>query len=1277
MVFNPQSQAIINQVLAGDQVNCGTLSIGPLTQNGQLLLREICDNFEGLKGLKGTPQAELMRSVYIAAKEAVDANGSAHTTHMSHDGETEIQPIGVAEGDKTPPPKNYVLKKVECQSFRGIAPAGERFEFEFDGKSHLIYGPNGSGKSSLLGSIIWALTGSTINDTQDKNETAPIHGVPSDGGKGKKLIDWPVNETLPDQKIDKDAISQCSVEILLASITDGSELHMRRSIKNGLEYSEDGTSWNPCDDLTRMGISPLDLQLSLLAPANFGRLSIEDAPNAKLVLGMMLGYDDLESFGAEASNFARNRTSLFNAEQKTIDSVWAAVEGAIGDLPSRLPTTHPISSVLNALVGLTKPDIDQIEEVRKEIVEYIGESQVKLAELFDVEIEPSNGNQFLADKLTRAVVELEKGVWANFPSLSELRLENIFPHSDDTSYGELLDELESELQKYINETVELISERFKWWRTESTEGNNTHLLLQAAEYYDELEENCPVCARPISDLPIKDELSRLKSVNPKLKENLQNFFRDLCDSLNDVVPNKIRNLALQAPQERLHLDWTKLTNEKIADEFSPLIAEFIPQIEKLSEDLKTENPDLITLLPDNIESAFADFSTDFYTQVDLARKSIALLRWSHTSIDATYLSLQKTITELSNNGNSSLLAKLSVGKEFAALISPLNEIDLKLQQIISTRKDIGTKETALSTLEEVKSPLDEFKKFKKYAEHEVNRMFSEIHESTISNWKKLYPESCSGLSPARIVVGTGRDKSVTAFLSKEEFEVPGQFFANAGLQRAVALSFYFSLLEKHPNGLGFVIMDDPILSLDDSHRERWSRKILRPCMPATQFIVATHQEFHFNQCKRDFIDGIILQLNDRSWPRSVSCRPGSRLDRAGARIDENHESVPNQMRMYCEELLESLETFANRPFVMRNNLPGSVDAYSALPSTDPLANNKRQQIVDALQDTQVTNVLNAGSHFKTSASVTKQMVQDCHSLLRKVDKLFKQELDRLARDYTHSNRRAIIPSSVEVFPAVSPETLRLGSIELSIIGRAAAKEESWIVDVDGSPSTISLAPGAAVLVTSSVLDPVARLGQWVLLADDSVGCDDGDLVAAKCSNGNLLLRRVWSDAENWVLQTINPVDPKASISVTKSGSTLRKIIGVLYEPFTTIDTSQNSQTREWQPNPNCQPDWQNEFVGVYVDGKSLDPIARNRQHVLIKKLPTPKHSDINNGDLVVVESNVASIGRVIKRVYHKGDDCVLISPNPVDPHPPEVLTGSQIEDATFWAVCGVLFELSE
>lgn len=250
-------------------------------------------------------------------------------------------------------------------------------------------------------------------------------------------------------------------------------------------------------------------------------------------------------------------------------------------------------------------------------------------------------------------------------------------------------------------------------------------------------------------------------------------------------------------------------------------------------------------------------------------------------------------------------------------------------------------------------------------------------------------------------------------------------------------------------------------------------------------------------------------------------------------------------------------------------------------------------------------------------------------------------------------------------------------IELDVFGRAAAKGESWVVDVPGDLGVTSVPSGAAVLVTSDALDPVAKRGQWVLLAAEDVSCNDGDLVAVMCASGERLLRRIWSSGDNWTFQSINSVRPIKSFVAPKVDSAPRKIVGVLYQQHPSPGSSTDATMKEWQPREDFQVNWVKNLASVFVEGSSLDPIARAGQRVLIDKEPTTDHRNVTNGDLAVVDTKIDSIGRVIKRVYHRGEYCVLTSPNPVDPHPPEMLNETQLVEAVFWIVRGVLFESND
>ncbi|HUG68715.1 MAG TPA: hypothetical protein VMM76_13250, partial [Pirellulaceae bacterium] len=598
----------------------------------------------------------------------------------------------------------------------------------------------------------------------------------------------------------------------------------------------------------------------------------------------------------------------------------------------------------------------------------------------------------------------------------------------------------------------------------------------------------------------------------------------------------------------------------------------------------------------------------------------------------------------------------------------------ELRLAYAKRVDLESKEAQHAILEELRSPLNNIKALKKYAEGEVQRVFTDIRDKTISNWRTLYPETSSGLAPARVVVGTGRDKSVTTFLSKSAYEVPGQFFGNAGLQRAVALSFYFALLEKHPRGLAFVIMDDPILSLDDGHRESWSREILKPWMQRCQFIIATHQAHYLTNCRSHFSDGQVVELNPRKRQSRMSWRPGNRLDRAAQELERAPTNAPTEMRKYREELLYTLDAYSTTPFFDRHNLAQSLQDYESFAGNHPLASKAQTKVIETLRDARVTTVLDPGSHALTEADVTAEMSEDCLRVLRDRERTVRSEFDRLEWLRLHSQRQAAIPSSLVPFVNLPIQANWSEPIELVELGRAAAKEESWEVDLQNEPGTTVMGVGSAVLVAADTLDPVAKRGQWLLLAINDGAFHDGDLVAVTCANGAQLARRIWSNGDTWVLQSINPVKPIADVVVPKTESAPRKIIGVLYEPCRPVASSGAAAILEWQPRADFQVKWIKNLASVYVEGSSLEPIARAGQRVLIDNDSATDQRHFRNSDLAVVDTKVDGIGCVVKRAYHHGEDCILTSPNPVDPHPPEILSKSQLLDAVFWIVRGVQFE---
>jgi len=309
----------------------------------------------------------------------------------------------------------------------------------------------------------------------------------------------------------------------------------------------------------------------------------------------------------------------------------------------------------------------------------------------------------------------------------------------------------------------------------------------------------------------------------------------------------------------------------------------------------------------------------------------------------------------------------------------------------------------------------------------------------------------------------------------------------------------------------------------------------------------------------------------------------------------------------------------------------------------------------------------------TEADVTKPMAEECLAKLLQCQPKVDNELKRLEAERKRALRASIIPASVIEFSQLPEEATWGTAMELRLIGAAAARSAPWVVDVSDEGDRLTVMPGAAVLVSDDTLDPVAKHGQWVLLAPEDILPNDGDLVALNDAEGNRYLRRIWSDGENWVLQSVNPVSPVPGVLVEKRAAAARRVIGVVYEPVLPISPS-SDKTTEWLPSTHLDLGEFARCHAIEVEGASLDPIARPGQKVLVDE-KCDALDEVSAGALAVVESSAEAVGNVVKRVFPRSDGWILVSPNPVDAIPPDILATTEI--SSIRCVRGVLFETAE
>ena len=1269
MPLSPQSARVVDSLLNGHKVQSGNVILGPLDQATLILLEILVTDFDALKSLSGVEQAKDLLARY-EERQAVEVVPDAGSVANAEDRDRGAPIEGRNADDSEAIPRHgWRLVELQASSFRGLAPPGVTITFPFEGKSNLIYGPSGSGKSSLLGAVVWVLTNQTVTDADEDVESADVYEVSEGTGPPRRIRQWPTHVTLPDTGIV--ALDPASSVTLKLQSGDGAACTwLRRTDSKGLEYSTDCEEWQPLDDLAELGIEPLDLQLSLIAPLIFGRNTVEEAREGKDLLRLMLGYDDISRIGKLAANLSSNRTRFENGERSARDTALVEVREKIKELPGEIVEEMPIKIDLESLAADESPTEDAIKKVGETINLEIENNERSIAAALGLEASDAERPQGLADKLTVAVANLEADLGENFPSLAAIRVTSILPEAEGVEPEKRLRKLVDAVEGFVLDARSRIAKRYKWWQEETAPDSRATLLLVAAQYYDPLAKDCPVCDQDISELEVKNELLRLKDFDPVLRKEAQDFFRDRCDEFDTIVPDNIQTLASVPPKARIEQDWSKLKHERLDQAFASLATAFDPTMQGIADRCVVDKPAPANLLPDEADKVFVGFAADHVSKVNHTLASIAILCWSASEINRVEESIVAAVSQIGEDGGESLLKTLSEGKGAADMVGNLNRVRKALREAYRERQTITKQEKTLAVLAELEEPLNTLKSLSEYAESEVKTMFADIIEDTDKNWQKLYPESPSGLKPAPLTLTR---QGVEAWLGSGDYQVPARFFANSGLQRAIALSYYFALLNRHPGGLGFVLMDDSILSLDDEHRETWSREILRPRMAKTQFIFATHQREFVINCRHDFANGRVVELNPRSRTRQISWRPGNRLDQAEQELEHAYLNAPKEMRNSRDEMLMTLDAYSPQPFFVPRNPRQTLEAYEGLTKPNPLAGNRQTEIVRKLRDPKVTLVLDPGTHVDTEAQVTVTMVRQCLQVLRECDNIFRKELKRLDVLRSPARRaRQVPPAAIVLFPEIPAPANWNNPLELKMLGRAAAKPDAVTIDLSEPPAPITLKPGSTILIRSDTLDPIAKRGQWVILEAEDVSVADGNLAAVVTGDGRHLLRRVWSDGDSWRMQSINPVQLCRIESVLKSEAAARKVCGVLFEPRQAPGINAEGPGHEWEALDYNTLDAISALYSILVEGNSLEPIARAGQTVLVAKGTTVKESTMSRGSLAVVETTNKDIGNVIKRVFPGDNQYILVSPNPVEQHDPIPLSVDQIEK--LWPLRGILFE---
>ena len=482
--LNIQTRNLLGELCQGRTVELGGKTFDPLGEEEIWVLRVLACNLAELSELSGQDLAE--KFVELFDRVSTEQNEQGDQAHEE-------------SGENTPePPANknelyrYKIGLIRACSFRGLAPAGQKWEYDFKGKSHLLYGPNGCGKSSLLGAISWCLTGCIFRDDRPPDIPEDVRAYCIEQNRGAierpdalSLLDGLGRNTSPDDEY--------WVEMQLVGKNaegDNVELWIRRHSKDGLSKSENGTEWTPFGSIAETGIDELDAELHLLMPARVSHIRFGKDTKLIHILSQIIGLDVLEAIAGLADKVCRAlRTEATRVNNRELEPETAKIVGfveSIKQIDSKavkgLPSYAEVIADTRTLADIEvfgKAMAEAIENKKKQLAKDLG---IKIPKIEDTpEYKECKENlDNLPGQVQIAVDELQKPLAEVFDSCIGF----------DVPTKEALSDLEEKLDTFEVTSRERVTKRLEWAVKEKKD-SKASLMLVAARHFPEGSSGLP------------------------------------------------------------------------------------------------------------------------------------------------------------------------------------------------------------------------------------------------------------------------------------------------------------------------------------------------------------------------------------------------------------------------------------------------------------------------------------------------------------------------------------------------------------------------------------------------------------------------------------------------------------------------------------------------------------------------------------------------------------------------------------------------------------------
>lgn len=1195
------------------------------------------------------------------------------------------------------------LQCIESEGFGGLNTwGGPTFHFDFDQESLLLEGPNGSGKSSLVGAVLWALSGERPRDQAHSraHEAEPVYGADD-----KQTGEWPPVACYPATIPELKSQPKVRVELKFKDLAGSVAKVERTLVGNKVQVIKDPA----------LEIPPILLETGLLMPARLTQLRLKEGGGRLTdAVQKLTGLDELVEIGTLIDGLChKNREYLSYARHNNIDETKRKFDEAV----------ESVRKVL-APVGIAVPtfvpaDTEDPNGAMAKFGKDVKERAAKLTQVISNDLAASLN---LSDLKTQqqvivAISGARDDISGGLASLQTWK-------KLDSIVDALAPEASALLSVAIAKARQDLAEATDLYERSKTDSRFQLKAVGArwhAEHSSGPVRDCPLCDQSLKDIPaLAAELDVLRAAGEASGRTFRDNLNAISAGLEVALPPALRTVS----SDFWSLKARDALLEDIRSRFieNPRYERCLVKFASIVQHALSQAPesDLLSVAFSPTEG-LPEGSSQVLKRIATIERVLMFAAWFRTEGDAWIVWWRKLVEgePEANKAGSEGTGELQVGEKVddragreglsAHLSRLLEALDAAepfraAAEAMRNAWQHGRAVTKIAREQarrvEIADSLEPLKDLRALAQGMARQAIDDLSGRISAILDSIYLTDSFRFHNARL---DRKEGVVVRGGFVPDLRIDATLVANTSWLRAVLWAFLFSLREEAVEQLGkdpfpLLMFDDPQTTFDAQHRHRWAQYVaaLQNGPSNAQVILTTCDETFLDLIKVDGVTGRQALIAAASPELgSVGLFEGEALDRKWA--DTLRLNTPQAardymiaVRIYVEGMLKLMlrgEDSGLLAFVigdLREKLRQLHDADIA-----PWNRPELKTLVGALGKSVPPMKYMEIAHHASGLHLGMSEAVD-------VEKHWRQKLrPALERGFRLTRTHHFLHGGLKALHAALPSVAlpegyqaKVRDISLTVLGRAAALTDGRAADgrVDmnlgqSGPAKIVLGRHFVFRLAAPTLEPVARVGD-VLLVKEFGEPPPKSLVVA-LSEDHILVRRFeisdnHSDVAVLTAQAINPRQIAPPVVAQKSTLKLHQVIGVLFDNY-----ANGSPAAPGMEVCDCGSEAvvtrlaSNTFL-VEVVGQSAEPIALNGQYLIVKEAVTaeaalkrldgkPIIAADTNDNLYFKRLRMASKESIVLESLDSGGDY-----GPIVLSPPG--QGSNRLERV-WPVVGVLFEL--